>query len=161
MLLYSLFSGSTFDPNSSLLSLFTKLMNFLNQKSTEFGDIVFFSGVWRCSISLGVPLAFHVERSRGNWEDQRCDFPLLCRGVVGAVSESSAKDCTFPTLETSNTSVNYAGSLLVAVLWLNYKFYIQSLHSYILIHCVGERALMKLITWTHWHHLSWPSIAKS
>ena len=104
---------------------------------------------------------WNVKHLRGNWEDKRCDFLLLCRGVVGARSESSAKDCTFTTLETLNTSVNYAGSLLVAVLWLNYKFYIHSLHSYIVTHCVGERAFMKLITWTHWHHLSWPSIAKS
>ena len=35
---------------------------------------------------------------------------------------------------------------------------ITFIHTYT---CVGERAFMKLITWTHWHHFSWPSIAKS
>ena len=69
-------------------------------------------------------------------------FPFAVSGCVGARSESSAKDCTFTTfefqVETLNTSVNYAGSLLVAVLWLNYKFYIQSLHSYILIHALEK-----------------------
>ena len=48
------------------------------------------------------------------------------------------KTALFTTLETLNTSFNYAGSLLVAVLWLNYKFYIQSLHSYILIHALEK-----------------------